>query len=54
MKHHETVSTPPNAMAVSSGLRTTDLLWPSLILMLSGCALVALTGPWILNLVGIP
>ncbi len=48
------ISTPPNAMAVSSGLRTTDLLWPGLILMLSGCALVALTGPWILGMVGIP
>jgi solute carrier family 13 (sodium-dependent dicarboxylate transporter), member 2/3/5 len=48
------ISTPPNAMAVSSGLRATDLLWPGLILMLSGCALVALTGPWILSLAGIP
>ena len=48
------VSTPPNAMAVSSGLRATDLLWPGLILMVSGCALVALSGPWVLRLTGIP
>lgn len=48
------VSTPPNAMAVSSGLRAADLLWPGLILMIGGCALVALTGPWVLSAVGIP
>ena len=48
------VSTPPNAMAVSSGLRAADLFWPGLILMIGGCALVALTGPWVLNAVGIP
>jgi solute carrier family 13 (sodium-dependent dicarboxylate transporter), member 2/3/5 len=48
------VSTPPNAMAVSSGLRATDLLWPGLMLMIGGCALVALTGPWVLRMTGIP
>ena len=37
------VSTPPNAMAVTGGLRAADLLWPGLALMLGGCALVAVS-----------
>ena len=48
------ISTPPNAMAVAGGLRTRDLLWPGLTIMLGGCVLIALTGPWVLRLVGIP
>ncbi len=48
------ISTPPNAMAVAGGLRSTDLLGPGLVLMVGGCVLVALTGPWVLRLVGIP
>lgn len=47
------VSTPANAMAVAGGLRTTDLLVPGLILMVGGCVLVALTGPFVLGMVGI-
>jgi len=48
------ISTPPNAMAVAGGLRSTDLLGPGLLLMIGGCVLVAFTGPWVLRLVGIP
>ena len=48
------ISTPPNAMAVAGGLRSTDLLVPGLLLMVGGCVLVALSGPWVLGLVGIP
>jgi sodium-dependent dicarboxylate transporter 2/3/5 len=47
-------STPPNAMAYGAGLRAKDLLIPGLIIMLAGCVLVALTGPWVLRLVGVP
>lgn len=48
------VSTPPNAMAVAGGLKSTDLLVPGLILMLGGCLLIAATGHWVLRAVGIP
>ncbi len=48
------ISTPPNAMAVASGLRSSDLLLPGLLLMVGGCLVIALTGPWVLNAVGIP
>jgi len=48
------VSTPPNAMAVAGGLKSTDLLIPGLILMFGGCLLIALTGHWVLRAVGIP
>ena len=47
------ISTPPNAMAVSAGLGARDLLLPGLILMLGGCALVALTGTYVLAAFGI-
>ncbi|HEX5871753.1 MAG TPA: SLC13 family permease, partial [Longimicrobium sp.] len=47
-------STPPNAMAYGAGLRAKDLLVPGLIIMIIGCVVVALTGPWVLRLVGIP
>lgn len=48
------VSTPPNAMAVAAGLPSSDLLVPGLILMIGGCALIALTGPFVLHAVGVP
>jgi hypothetical protein len=48
------ISTPPNAMAVASGLRSRDLLVSGLLLMLSGCPVVALTGQWVQGAVGIP
>jgi sodium-dependent dicarboxylate transporter 2/3/5 len=49
------ISTPPNAMAVGTGLiRSRDLLVPGLVIMLGGCVLVALTGPAVLRLFGIP
>ncbi len=49
------ISTPPNAMAVGTGLlRSRELLLPGLLIMLGGCALVALTGPSVLRVFGIP
>ena len=48
------ISTPPNAMAVATGLRSRDLLLPGVALMFGGCVLIALTGPWVLHAVGIP
>ncbi|HYH81633.1 MAG TPA: SLC13 family permease [Longimicrobium sp.] len=48
------ISTPPNAMAFGAGLRARDLLVPGLIVMLAGCAVVALTGPWVLRALGVP
>ena len=49
------ISTPPNAMAVGTGLlRSRELLLPGLVLMLGGCVLVALTGPSVLRALGIP
>jgi sodium-dependent dicarboxylate transporter 2/3/5 len=49
------ISTPPNAMAVGTGLlRSRDLLVPGIIIMLGGCVLVALTGPAVLRALGIP
>ena len=48
------ISTPPNAMAVASGLQSRELLVPGLLLMVAGCVLVATTGPWVLHAVGIP
>lgn len=49
------ISTPPNSMAYGQGgLRGKDLFVPGMILMLAGCTLVALTGPGVLRLLGIP
>ena len=49
------VSTPANAMAFGEGgLRTKDLLLPGLLLMAVGVALVAFTGPTILDWLGVP
>ena len=47
------ISTPPNAMAVGRGLRSSDLLVPGLILMIGGCIVIATTGPWVLRAVGV-
>jgi sodium-dependent dicarboxylate transporter 2/3/5 len=50
-----TISTPPNAMAYGEGgLSARDLLWVGLPIMLIGCALVTLTGPPVLRLLGLP
>jgi solute carrier family 13 (sodium-dependent dicarboxylate transporter), member 2/3/5 len=49
------ISTPPNAMTVGTGLiRSRDLLIPGILLMLGGCLLVSLTGPFVLRTMGIP
>lgn len=48
------ISTPPNQMAVARGLPASDLLGPGLLLLIAGCLIVALTGPWVLGMVGIP
>jgi sodium-dependent dicarboxylate transporter 2/3/5 len=49
------ISTPPNAMVYGEGgIRSSDLLVPGLILMILGCLLLSLTGPFVLRLVGIP
>lgn len=48
------ISTPPNALAFGEGgLKTADLFWPGLVLMLLGCGLLALTGPMVLGWVGV-
>jgi sodium-dependent dicarboxylate transporter 2/3/5 len=45
-----TISTPPNAMAAGEGgVDSWDLLRVGLPLMVLGCLLVALTGPWVLH-----
>lgn len=49
------ISTPPNAMIYGEGgITFSDLAVPGLVLMLLGCVLVSATGPFVLNLVGIP
>jgi sodium-dependent dicarboxylate transporter 2/3/5 len=49
------ISTPPNAMAYGQGgLRPRDFMLPGLILMTFGCLLLALTGPAVLRLMGVP
>jgi sodium-dependent dicarboxylate transporter 2/3/5 len=49
------ISTPPNAMAYGEGgVRSSDLLYPGLVIMLIGCAVVSLTGRPALNFAGIP
>ncbi len=48
------ISTPPNAMAYGEGgLRSGDLFWPGIVIMIVGCVLVSTTGPAVLSLVGI-
>lgn len=49
------ISTPPNAMVYGEGgITFSDLAVPGLILMILGCVLVSATGPFVLNLVGVP
>lgn len=49
------ISTPPNAMVYGEGgITFADLAVPGLILMILGCVIVSLTGPFVLKLVGIP
>ena len=49
------ISTPPNAMAHGEGgVRSSDLFYPGVVIMLLGCAVVSLTGRAVLNFVGIP
>ena len=48
------ISTPPNAMVYGEGgIRSSDLLSTGFVLMVLGCLLVALTGPFVLKLIGI-
>jgi sodium-dependent dicarboxylate transporter 2/3/5 len=47
------VSTPPNAMAVGAGARGKDLLLPGLVLLVAGCLILALTGPYALKVFGV-
>ena len=46
------ISTPINAMVVGAGLRQRDLVLPGVVLMVGGCALIALTGRQVLGLLG--
>ncbi|AGC45019.1 sodium:sulfate symporter [Myxococcus stipitatus DSM 14675] len=48
------ISTPPNAMAAGEGLDTSELLRLGVPLMVAGCLLVSVTGPWVLRLFGLP
>jgi sodium-dependent dicarboxylate transporter 2/3/5 len=49
------ISTPPNAMvAGEGGVDSSDMLRVGLPLMVLGCLLVTLTGPWVLRLFGLP
>jgi sodium-dependent dicarboxylate transporter 2/3/5 len=48
------ISTPQNAMAYGEGgLRTSDLFYPGIVIMVLGCLIVSLTGRYVLGLVGI-
>lgn len=48
------ISTPPNAMVYGEGgMKSSDLLVSGTILMILGCVLIALTGNYVLNLMGI-
>lgn len=49
------ISTPPNAMVYGEGgIRSGDLFWHGIILMVTGCLITTLTGKFVLNLAGIP
>jgi sodium-dependent dicarboxylate transporter 2/3/5 len=49
------ISTPPNAMAYGhGGLRSGDLFWPGIVLMVTGCVVVSLTGKQVLKFAGVP
>ncbi len=48
------ISTPQNAMAYGEGgLRTSDLFYPGIVIMVLGCLIVSLTGRYALGFVGI-
>lgn len=47
-------SAPPNAMACGAVPRARDLLVPGLVIMPGGCLVVALTGPWVRRMMGVP
>lgn len=49
------ISTPPNAMVMGEGgVDSSDLLRVGLPLMVLGCLVITLTGPWVLRLFGLP
>lgn len=49
------ISTPQNAMAYGEGgLRSVDLLWIGLAIMVLGCVIVTFTGEFTLRLLGVP
>lgn len=48
------ISTPPNAVVYGQGgLRSRDFFLPGIPLMLAGCAIIALTGDWVLRMLGL-
>jgi sodium-dependent dicarboxylate transporter 2/3/5 len=49
------ISTPPNAMVYGEGgLEGRDFLVPGMLIMVVGCVVVSLSGPFVLGLIGIP
>ena len=49
------ISTPPNAMVYGEGgLESRDLLVPGMVIMIVGCLVISATGPFILELIGVP
>lgn len=49
------ISTPPNAIVYGQGgIRSRDFLLPGAVLMLTGCVLLAVAGPYVLRRLGIP
>ena len=48
------ISTPPNAMVYGEGgIESKDFMIPGLLIMIIGCVVISLTGPFILGLLGI-
>jgi solute carrier family 13 (sodium-dependent dicarboxylate transporter), member 2/3/5 len=48
------ISTPPNAMVYGEGgLKAMDIFLPGTIIMILGCLLITLTGPYVLNILNI-
>lgn len=49
------ISTPPNAIVYGQGgIRSRDFLLPGTVLMLAGCVMLAVVGPFVLRRLGIP